>query len=329
MEVNALSKILCRLLSLLRRLAVVLLSILPVGPNRRLSLVAIRDIQLSFLILCCGLSSRIVAVNGGMTSVHTWIPRRRRPEKPALLLVHGFGGNSKWQFHRQIGPLSRFFDLYIPDLVFFGRSTSTSGERSVGFQARCVAEAMRELGVEKYSVAGVSYGGYVAFRLAASAAEVDKLVILTSGICTTAEERGETAARETRAVSEILLPQRAEDLMLLMRRSMYRPPNWVPAWLLRDFVEMMYMDHRKERLELLRELLSNGVDLHPLPLLNQETLIIWGDKDTVFPLYLAHRLLRHLGQKARLEVITEVGHALQLEKSNLVNHFIIGFIINS
>ncbi|KAG0451725.1 hypothetical protein HPP92_026084 [Vanilla planifolia] len=76
----------------------------------------------------------------------------------------------------------------------------------------------------------------------------------------------------------------------------------------------MFKDYRKERAELLQEVLSNGVGWDTLPLLKQETLILWGDKDSIFPLSLAYGLQRHLGDKARLQVIKEAGHALPLEK---------------
>lgn len=200
----------------------------------------------------------------------------------------------------------------------------------MGFQSRCVAAAMRDLGVEKYSVVGISYGGFVGYRLAVeAAAAVESVVIMTSGICATPEERKEMTVREKRDVCEILLPQRAEDLMTLMRRSMHRPPRWVPAFFLRDFIELMYKNFRKERVELLRELLLNGIDLHPLPVLNKKFLIIWGDKDMVFDISLAHRLVRHLGHNARLEVIKDAGHAVQLEKSEIVNRLIKEFILES
>ncbi|KAK8962430.1 WAT1-related protein [Platanthera guangdongensis] len=84
-------------------------------------------------------------------------PRTRRKFHVAI-------SRSDWE-------LSRSFDLYILDLVFFGLSASAMLERSVGFQSRCVVAVMRDLGVEKYVVAGMSYGGFVAFRLAAEAVE--------------------------------------------------------------------------------------------------------------------------------------------------------------
>jgi pimeloyl-ACP methyl ester carboxylesterase len=54
----------------------------------------------------------------------------------------------------------------------------------------------------------------------------------------------------------------------------------------------MCTNQRKERAELLQELLKNGAGMDPLPVLTQETLIIWGDKDQVFPVDLGHRLHR-------------------------------------
>ncbi|WOL03912.1 hypothetical protein Cni_G12632 [Canna indica] len=208
-------------------------------PQRFLSFVALRDFFLHISFLRAGL--RPVFLDLGHASVHLWTPspyRSRR--KPALVLIHGFGCNSKWQWEHQIGPLSRSFDLYIPDLVFFGESRSNSTDRSVGYQARCIAEAMRQLGVSRYSVVGISYGGFVAFRLAEGAAadSVERVSILTAGICAMPEQLREMAAKEERDVCEMLLPQKAEDLMALLRRSLYRHPKWVPTFVLQDFIEV-------------------------------------------------------------------------------------------
>ncbi|KAK8942310.1 hypothetical protein KSP40_PGU019054 [Platanthera guangdongensis] len=208
--------------------------------RRLLSPIRLKELALSLLLLLCGLYPRTVSSSCGTTKIHLWGPRRRRPDRPALVLIHGFGVFSKWQFEGQIASLSRRFDLYLPDLLFFGGSATADENRSVEFQARCVAEAMRKLGVERYSVAGVSYGGFVAFRMAASAAEkeVERVVIITAGIAATATERRKMTAREGRDVAEWLLPTAVEDLRILFRRCMYRPPTWLPAFLLRDFIEV-------------------------------------------------------------------------------------------
>ncbi|CAD5190529.1 unnamed protein product [Musa acuminata subsp. malaccensis] len=308
------------LLSLLRHLAT---------PWRLLSLVTLHEFFLHLTFLFCGL--RPVTLHLDEACVHLWAPaptRRRRLNRHALVLVHGFGGNSKWQWNHQIGALSRSFDLYIPDLVFFGSSRSAGSDRSVGFQASCIAEAMRSLGVARYSVVGISYGGFVAFRMAEgpAAGAVQRVAILASGVCATPLQLRDLTTKEGRDVCELLLPQKAEDLMTLIRRSMYRHPQWIPAFWLQDFIEVIYEKQRKERTELLKRLLEKGIDLDPIPVLDQDTLILWGDKDDIFPLSFAHQLHRHLGEKSRLEVLTDAGHALQLEKPDEVNYLIEQFI---
>ncbi|XP_042387516.1 uncharacterized protein Mb2734-like [Zingiber officinale] len=171
------------------------------------------------------LGLRPVTLDLGHVSLHIRGPNpRRASRKPALLLIHGFGGNSTWQWERQIGALSRSFDLYILDLLFFDRSRSSCADRSVGYQGWCVAEAMRLLGVARYSVMGISYGGFVAFRLAEMEAEsVERVAILTAGICMSPEQLRVMSAKEKRDVCELLLPQKADDLRALVNRSMYRP----------------------------------------------------------------------------------------------------------
>ncbi|KAG6534365.1 hypothetical protein ZIOFF_008251 [Zingiber officinale] len=179
-----------------------------------------RHLLLLFAVALLSLFHRVVAAARHLLSFVSLGEFR----KPALLLIHGFGGNSKWQWERQIGALSRSFDLYIPDLLFFGRSRSSCADRSVGYQARCVAEAMRLLGVARYSVMGISYGGFVAFRLAEMEAEsVERVAILTAGIYMSPEQLRVMSAKEKRDVCELLLPQKADDLRALVSRSMSAP----------------------------------------------------------------------------------------------------------
>lgn len=37
------------------------------------------------------------------TTVHFWAPAHRKFDKPNLLMIHGYGANSKWQFVYQVG----------------------------------------------------------------------------------------------------------------------------------------------------------------------------------------------------------------------------------
>ncbi|KAJ1298542.1 hypothetical protein BS78_01G461500 [Paspalum vaginatum] len=322
-------------------LALLSLSLLLLRLLLRLRLAAFRDAALS-LHLLARLRLRPVHLRlpagrdgagagaGAATTLRVWCPAGPS-SKPPLLLLHGFGGDSKWTWARNLPRLCRHFHVYAPDLVFFGaHSRSGSPLRSVAFQARCAADAMRLLGVPRYDVAGISYGGFVAYRMAAAEASgaVGRVVVMTSGVAATPAEMRAMAAREERTVEEALLPETAEGLRSLVRRSMHRPPPWMPDFVLRDFIQLMCVDQRKERAELLQELLKTGAGFDPLPVLTQETLIIWGDKDQVFPVDLGHRLHRHLGGRSRLEIVKDAGHALQLEGADDVNRFIKSFLLD-
>ncbi|KAF0891344.1 hypothetical protein E2562_009503 [Oryza meyeriana var. granulata] len=244
----------------------------------RLRLAAFRDAALSLHLLA---RLRIRPVHLRLpgphaTTLRVWCPAEPS-SKPPLLLLHGFGGDSKWTWARNLPTLSRHFHVYAPDLLFFGaHSRSRSPLRTVAFQARCAAEAMRLLGVDRYDVVGISYGGFVVYRLAAMEARdrVPRVVVMTSGVAATPGEMREMAAREERAVEESLLPETADGLRRLVRRSMHRPPPWMPDFVLDDFIKLMCVDQRKERAELLHELLKNGAGIDPLPVLTQQQSLV-------------------------------------------------------
>lgn len=46
----------------------------------------------------------------------------------------------------------------------------------------------------------------------------------------------------------------------------------------------------------------------------QETLIIWGKHDEVFPLEMGKRLEMHLGDKGKLVIIKRAGHVFNVER---------------
>ncbi|KAF8776272.1 hypothetical protein HU200_003678 [Digitaria exilis] len=221
-------------------LALLSLSLLLLRLLLRLRLAAFRDAALS-LHLLARLRLRPVHLRlSATTTLRVWCPSSPSG-KPPLLLLHGFGGDAKWTWARNLHPLSRHFHVYAPDLVFFGaHSRSSSPLRSVAFQARCAADAMRLLGVSRYDVAGISYGGFVAYRMAAAEARdaVGRLVVMTSGVAAAPGEMREMAAREERTVEEALLPKTAEGLRFLVRRSMHRPPPWMPDFVLDDFIQI-------------------------------------------------------------------------------------------
>lgn len=95
--------------------------------------------------------------SGGTTRIHCWVPRPPQaergvwsvsaPEKPALLLLHEFvaGGTLNWE--NQIRFFRNHFHVYVPDLLFFGASTSSRQDRTEIFQAECMVKMLHALEV--------------------------------------------------------------------------------------------------------------------------------------------------------------------------------------
>lgn len=298
--------------------------------NKLLSFISWKDWWLQLNFIYSGMSPQLIQVDE-FTQMHCWVPRAKSPDKHTLVLIHGYGANAMWQWHEQISPLLLHFNLYVPDIVFFGKSYSRGSDRSEFFQAQSVMKLMNHLGVSRFHLGGISYGGFVAYRLAHLYPEVvEKVVIICSGVCMMPQDRHEVfQTNDWRTVAEVLLPQSPDKLMALLKISMHRPPRMIPSFILQDIINTMYTDQREQRIELLQQLVLGKEGAPPLPVLIQETLIIWGEHDRIFPLELGHRLKRHLGDRAELIVLKDAGHAAQLESPYEFNNVIKTFLLES
>ncbi|KAF5763252.1 putative triacylglycerol lipase [Helianthus annuus] len=281
------------------------------------SFTASRDWCFRYSFSRTGLKSTTVNLHDGATVIHIWIPKSYKPNKPSLLLIHGFGANAMWQYNDFVSPLVSKFNVYIPDLLFFGDSYTTRPDRTEQFQAECVMAALEDVGVVgKIHVMGLSYGGFVGYCMAVQYPEkVDKVVIAASGVCFDESdmETGLLSVKNIEDAISILLAQTPEKLRELMQMAFFKPPQNVPSCFLSDFIDVMNTEHVQEKRELI-ETLHKGRKVSNLPKITQPTLIIWGEHDQIFPLELGHRLKRHLGENAELVIIKNSGHAINAEK---------------
>ncbi|XP_061344305.1 uncharacterized protein LOC133290252 [Gastrolobium bilobum] len=282
---------------------------------RCFSFTASRDRCFRYSFSNAGLKSTTTDLGDG-TIMHCWVPKTHNDSKSSLLLIHGFGANSMWQWSEFISPLTHRFNVYVPDLVFFGESYTTRPERSESFQAHCVMGLLEAHGVRRMSVVGISYGGFVAYSMAAQFPEsVEKVVLCCAGVCFEEKDMDEGMFK-VKSVDEavsILLPQTPEKMRQLLQLTFVKPIKVMPSCFINDYIDVMCTENFQEKKELI-EALHKDRKLSDLPKITQHTLVIWGEQDQVFPLELAHRLKRLLGEKAQLVVIKNAGHALNVEK---------------
>ncbi|KAL6878417.1 hypothetical protein ACP4OV_012587 [Aristida adscensionis] len=294
-----------------------------------LSFSVARDRFLRRRFLAAGLrpfSIRLPSPVGTSTTVHVWAPTR--PPRRPVLLLHGFGASATWQWAPYIRPLlDAGLDPIVPDLLFFGASSSTVADRSEAFQAKTIKSAMDAIGVRRFPVVGVSYGGFVGYRMAAMYPQaVERVVLVSAGVCLEETDlaAGLFPVAAIQEAAELLIPRHPAAVRRLVKLTFVRPPPIMPSYFLKDYIEVMGSDHIEEKAELLHSII-NGRKLSDLPTLCQPTLIIWGEQDQVFPMELAYRLERHLGDNSRLVVIKNAGHAANIEKSKEVCKSIIEY----
>ncbi|KAK9174679.1 hypothetical protein WN944_029716 [Citrus x changshan-huyou] len=255
---------------------------------------------------------------GDGTVMQCWVPKFPKILKPNLLLLHGFGANAMWQYGEFLRHFTPRFNVYVPDLVFFGESYTTRADRTESFQARCVMRLMEVFCVKRMSLVGISYGGFVGYSLAAQFPKVlEKVVLCCSGVCLEENdmEEGLFPVKDIDEAANILVPQTPDKLRDLIRFSFVnsKPVRGVPSCFLTDFIDVMCTEYVHEKRELIETILKDRKFCN-LPKIAQQTLIIWGEQDQIFPLELGHRLKRHIGESARLVIIENTGHAVNLEK---------------
>ena len=97
-----------------------------------------------FLLKFYGLCSRTIEIQPG-TVVHFWAPNHiietyknqtnevvkssSNVEKPALVFLHGFAATGVLTWLLQITAFARTHEVFVPDLLFFGSSTTDRAER--------------------------------------------------------------------------------------------------------------------------------------------------------------------------------------------------------
>ncbi|XP_030525105.1 putative aminoacrylate hydrolase RutD [Rhodamnia argentea] len=264
-----------------------------------------------------GLRPQKIEIEPG-TVLNIWAPARSKKNandarKPAVVFLHGFVGDGilMWQF--QVLALARDYEVYVPDLLFFGSSFTVDGRRTVGFQADCLATGLARLGVRRCTVVGFSYGAMVAFRLAESRPELVESVVATCAGPTLTESLSRECLERMGFPSwpALLLPESASSLKKLLQIGSFHFPRF-PKCVFKHALEVMF-DYRKERAALLEALVIPDKDF-AFPNYSQKVHLVWGENDRIFPVEVAKSLKEKLGDNATLVCIEKAGHIAALER---------------
>ncbi|XP_059642615.1 uncharacterized protein LOC132284523 [Cornus florida] len=297
--------------------------------------VALQKPLLNGLMKMAGIVPHSVEIESG-TVMNIWVPTESvkklkkdqpmiKPNKPVVVLVHGFAaeGIVTWQF--QVGSLTKKYAVYVPDLLFFGGSITDSQDRSPTFQAECLMKGLRKMGVDKCTVVGFSYGGMVAFKMAELYPDLVGALVVSGSILAMTDSISNATLESLgfSSSSELLLPTSVKGLKALLSVAAHKR-LWFPDRLHKDFLEVMF-NNRKERGELLEGLIVSNKD-PTIPNFQQRIHLLWGEDDQIFKLELAQNMNEQLGHNATFEGIKKAGHLVHLERPCVYNRCLKKFL---
>lgn len=229
-------------------------------------------------------------------------------EGKPLIILHGWGSSS-----RVMEPIARLLahqrECYLIDLPGFGKSPEPSAPWGIDDYADMVEAFIETLGLNSIDLLVHSYGGRITLKLLARDSlpyRVEK-VLITGG----------AGMKPKRSVTFYLKKYAAKTLkfpfLILPGKLRERSLSWLRSsrlW------KMLGSSDYSKLSGVMRQTFVKSVTEHLdqlLPKIDNEILLLWGEKDDATPLYQAERMEKGLKNSA-LVVIDHAGHYAFLDK---------------
>lgn len=248
-------------------------------------------------------------------------------EGPPLMLVHGILVSHK-EWLPILPYLTPHFRCIMPDLPGSGASERAAPE-VYPYTREAFAETLRDLlralEISKAHVCGHSMGGGIALTFAADHGEaVDRLSVLGSA-CFPFPVPVKGRIPFLPGVGPFVFKH-------LYKRAVFRDYFKNDVWSGHTGIDLDRVDEYYADFDdpMTREVnyiaLKHTIDVHALalkiPRITAPTTLVWGDDDRIFPINLAHRLVREI-EGAKLHVIANSGHAVNEEHPERVAEILV------
>lgn len=265
-------------------------------------------------------------------TVHYWFGGKLG--SASLLLIPPVNHDGKGDFHRNIGALAREYRVVVPDLVWYGESTSDKEDYTADFQVQTLIHLMDYLETDHFSIVGTCYGGLLAHKIAQLKPDrIDRIVVNGYPIVGYTPEEYEQVARRADVrdlMNELFYPETAEDLRRLIDISYYKPPPINDFYLRKAHKKLFGTDKPQRRALIQHAMDSNirnaGAPHGPEDFVLHKTLVIWGKQDRMWTPDVGERTARALGENAELKWIDKAGNAVNLEQPKEFNRAVLEFL---
>ena len=250
------------------------------------------------------------------------IAYKRAGAGPALVLLHGFFGDSR-TWRPQLEQLSEDFDVVAWDTPGCGGSSDPPGAFRMADYARCLATFIDALGLQRPHVLGLSFGSTLALELYRQEPNLPRSLILASAYAgwtgslppdVVAKRRRTTLADLDRSPEEVVATYNVPGLLT----------ESAPADLVAKNAAIM-SDFHPAGMKTMTRALAEADLREVLPAIKVPTLLLYGERDVRSPVSLGEALMAKI-PLGRLRVIKDVGHLCNLEAANRFNAEVRAFL---
>lgn len=250
------------------------------------------------------------------------IAYERAGEGPPLVLLHGYVGDGRRTWRRQIDELSDEFTVVAWDAPGSGGSSDPPEPFRLPDYADCLAGFVEALGFGRPHVAGLSFGGGLALELYRRHPAIPKTLVLASAYA------GWAGSLPPEVVQE--------RLQQVLQLADLPPDRFVGA-----VIPTLFSGSASA--EMVDEFAASVSEFHPaglqamarsfaeadlrdvLPRIDVPTLLLYGDEDVRAPLNVAEDLHAAI-PTSRLVVLPGVGHMCSVEAAERLNAEVRSFL---
>ena len=235
-----------------------------------------------------------------------------------FVFVHGYLGSSEmWTFQKEF--FSKDYRVIIPALPGFGESYNVKSLDSINKMAKEIINVLDQKKIDKFNLIGHSMGGMIVQEITKLIGDrVNKLICFATGSIGDIPGRFETMD-ETREKLQ------KEGAKLSFSRA---PIKWFVKgdkdknyFLCENAVKNVSLEAADNALLAMK----NWRGKENLKNIKNDTLIIWGDKDTSYNFDQVDTLNKNI-KNSRLEIFKDCAHNVHLEQPDQFNNLVKEFI---
>jgi pimeloyl-ACP methyl ester carboxylesterase len=233
---------------------------------------------------------------------------------PALMLLHGYVGDGVTTWRPQLEALSDEFTVVAWDAPGAGASSDPPEDFGIAGYADCLAAFIREVGLDRPHLMGLSFGGALALAHASGHPAQPASLILASAYAgwrgSLPADAAEQRLRQALALADATPSEFTDTLLPTMFTE------GTPAEILEDFGAALRCFHPAGFRAMSR---ASAEDLTAsLADVRVPTLLVYGNRDIRAPLTVATHLRDAIPQSS-LRVLEGVGHLCNLEAAGRFN----------